>query len=102
MPPAIIECRSNTSAVLTVSSSGAEAEAESAGSSSASKENEPPKDTNVVCCAGEYCFFEEHIREPLTVACYICNLRCQKQRSDTDDDDHRYCDLWSHKKLLEV
>ena len=99
-PPATIECSSNTSAASAVSSSGAEAEAES---SEASKENEPPKVTNVVCCAGDYCFFGENIREPLTVVCYICNLRCHKQCSDTDgEDDHRYCDLCGRKKLLEV
>jgi hypothetical protein len=101
-PPATIECSSNTSAASAVSSSGAEAEAESSGSSSASKENEPPKVTNVVCCAGDYCFFGEHIREQLTVVCYICNLRCHKQCSDTDEDDRRYCDLCGRKKLLEV
>ncbi len=83
-----------------MSSSGAEAEAES---SEASKENEPPKDTNVVCCTGDYCFFGENIREPLTILCYICILRCHKQCSDTDgEDDHHYCDLCGRKKLLEV
>jgi hypothetical protein len=75
-PPATIECSSNMSAASAVSSSGAEAEAEL---SEALKENEPPKVTNVMCCTGDYCFFGEHIPEPLTVVCYICNLRCHKQ-----------------------
>jgi hypothetical protein len=99
-PLSTIECSSNMLVASAVSCSGAEAEAESL---EASKENEPPKVANVVCCTGDYCFFEEHFREPLTVVCYTCNLRCHKQCGDTDeDDDHHYSDLCGRKKLLEV
>jgi hypothetical protein len=100
-PPATIECSSNTSAASAVSSSGAEAETER---SDASKKSKLPKPDYLVCCAGEYCFFGEHIEEPLTMICYICNLRCHKQCSGTDEDDDRcYCDLCGrNKKLLEV
>jgi hypothetical protein len=70
-PPATIECSSNTSAASVVPSSGAEAEAELP---EASKENGPPKVTNFACCARDYCFFGEHIREPLTIVWNICNL----------------------------
>jgi hypothetical protein len=100
-PPTTIECGSNTSAASAVSSAeGAEVEEESA--ESAGKENVPPKITNVVCCAGDYCFFGEHIREPLSVVCGICKLRCHKECSDADKEGQsRFCDLCGRKKILE-
>jgi hypothetical protein len=100
-PPTTIECGSNTSAASAVSSAeGAEVEEESA--ESAGKENVPPKITNVVCCAGDYCFFGEHIREPLSVVCGICKLRCHKECSDEDKEGQsRFCDLCGRKKILE-
>ena len=100
-PPTTIECGSNTSAASAVSSAeGAEVEEVSA--ESAGKENVPPKITNVVCCAGDYCFFGEHIREPLSVVCGICKLRCHKECSDADKEGQsRFCDLCGRKKFLE-
>jgi hypothetical protein len=82
------------------SAEGAEVEEESA--ELAGKENVPPKITNVVCCAGDYCFFGEHIREPLSVVCGICKLRCHKECSDADKEGQsRFCDLCGRKKILE-
>jgi hypothetical protein len=87
-PPITVECGSETTAAMVVSSLGPKA-------------NKNPKIINVVCCACDYHFFGEQVREPLDVFRVQCNLRCHKQCSYTDEEGH-FCYLCGCKKPLGV